>query len=120
LEELKNLILKVSPQIQMIIHLGTHPKPLTFYLLILIGDDEKTPEHRISNKLEDNCQHLAHVHAMVHKSNSAKEALNIGRRFWPTVMDKGFILYQSSELVLPAHHELTQEVFGVATFDWRE
>lgn len=94
----------------MIIHLGTHPKPFTFYLLILIGEDEKTPEHEISNKIEDNCQYLANVHAIVHKANSAKEALNIGRRFWSTVKDKGFVLYQSPELILPEHREITKEV----------
>ena len=119
LEEIKNLIEIRCPQVQMIIHLGTHPKPFTFYLLILINDDEKTPEHEISNKIEDNCQYLANVHAIVHKANSAKEALNIGRRFWSTVMDKGFVLYQSPELILPAHQEITKEVLlERATFNW--
>jgi HEPN domain-containing protein len=100
-------------------HLGTHPKPFTFYLLILIGDDEKIPEHEVSNKIEDNCQYLAYVHAIVHKSNSAKEALNIGRRFWSTVMKKGFILYQSPELILPPHQEITKEVLlERAKFNW--
>ena len=119
LEEIKNLIVKRCPQVQMIIHLGTHPKPFTFYLLILISDDEKTPEHEISNKIEDNCQYLAHVHAIVHKANSAKEALNIGRRFWSTVMEKGFILYQSPELILPEHQEITKKVLlERAKFHW--
>ena len=119
LEEIKNLIVKRCPQIQMIIHLGTHPKPFTFYLLILIGDDEKTPEHQISNKIEDNCQYLAHVHALVHKANSAKEALIKGRRFWSTVMDKGNVLYQSSELTLPGHPEITKGILlARAKFNW--
>jgi HEPN domain-containing protein len=119
LEEIKNLIEIRCPQVQMIIHLGTHPKPFTFYLLILISDDEKTPEHEISNKIEDNCQYLAHVHAIVHKANSAKEALNIGRRFWSAVMDKGFVLYQSSELILQEHREITKEVLlERAKFNW--
>lgn len=119
LEEIKNLIVKRCPQVQMIVHLGTHPKPFTFYLLILISDDEKTPEHEVSNKIEDNCQYLAHVHAIVHKANSAKEALNIGRRFWSTVMQKGFVLYQFPELILPTHQEITKEVLlERATFNW--
>jgi HEPN domain-containing protein len=119
LEEIKNLIVKRCPQVQMIIHLGTHPKPFTFYLLILISDDEKTPEHEISNKIEDNCQYLAHVHAIVHKANSAKEALNIGGRFWSTVMEKGVTLYRSSELMLPEHQEVTKEVLlEGAKFNW--
>ncbi|MGY4540011.1 HEPN domain-containing protein [Mucilaginibacter sp. UYNi724] len=119
LEEIKNLILKCCPEVQMIIHLGTHPKPFTFYLLILISDDEKTPEHQISNKIENNCQYLAHVHAIVHKINSAKEALIKGRRFWSTVMDKGIILYQSQEFTLPAHQEITRGILlARAQFNW--
>jgi len=119
LEEIKNLIVKRCPQVQMVIHLGTHPKPFTFYLLILISDGEKTPEHEISNKIEDNCQYLAHVHAIVHKANSAKVALNIGRRFWSTVMEKGFVLYQSPELTLPAYQEITTEILlERAKFNW--
>ena len=119
LEEIKNLILKRCPQVQMIIHLGTNPEPFTFYLLILIGDEEKTPEHEVGNKIEDNCQYLAHVHAIVHKANSAKEALNIGRRFWATVMEKGFIVYQSTELLLPDHKKVSKEILiERAKFNW--
>ncbi|WP_419699845.1 HEPN domain-containing protein [Mucilaginibacter sp. NFX135] len=119
LEEIKSLILKRCPEGLMIIHLGTHPKPFTFYLLILIGDDEKTPEHQISNKIEDNCQYLAHVHVIVHKVNSAKEALIKGRRFWSAIMDRGNVLYQSSELALPAHTEITKGILlARAQFNW--
>jgi HEPN domain-containing protein len=119
LDEIKNLILKRCPEVQMIIHLGTHPKPFIFYLLILIADDEKTPEHQISNKIEDNCQYLAHVHAIVHKANSAKEALINGRRFWSTVMEKANILYQTEELTLPAHQEITKGILlARAQFNW--
>ena len=119
LEEIKNLIVKRCPQVQMIVHLGVHPKPFTFYLLILISDDEKTPEHEIGNKIEDNCQQLALVHAIVHKSNSAKEALNVGRRFWSTVMEKGFNVYKSPELVLPDYQKITKEVLlERAKFNW--
>jgi HEPN domain-containing protein len=119
LEEIKDLIIKRCPYVQMIIHLGTHPKPFTFYLLILIGDDEKTPEHEVSNKIEDNCQYLANVHAIVHKANSAKEALNIGRRFWSTVIENGFVLYQSPDLILPDHKEITKEILlERAKFNW--
>lgn len=119
LEEIKNLIVKRCPQVEMIIHLGTHPRPFTFYLLILIGDDEKTPEHQISNKIEDSCQYLAHVHAIVHKTNSAKEALIKGGRFWSTVIDKGIVLYESPKLTLPAHPEITKGILlARAQFNW--
>jgi HEPN domain-containing protein len=119
LEELKKLIVEKCPQVQMIIHLGIHPEPYIFYLLILIDDEEKIQEHHISNKIEDICRYLANVHAIVHKANSAKEALNIGRRFWPTVMDKGFIVYQAPDLLLPQHQQITKEVLlERAKFNW--
>jgi HEPN domain-containing protein len=107
------------PFVGMIIHLGTHPQPFTFFLLILIDDDERTPEHEISNKIEDNCQYLGTVHAIVHKANSAKEALNMGKRFWATVMDKGFIVHRSLELILPEHQEITKAILlERAKFNW--
>ncbi|GAC1314707.1 MAG: hypothetical protein NVSMB24_39630 [Mucilaginibacter sp.] len=120
LQELKTLILKRCPSVEMIVHLGTHPDPFTFFLLILIGNEEKAHEHEVGNKIEDNCRHLAEVHAIVHKSSGAKEALNIGRRFWSTVMEKGHVVYQSTELTLPGHQELTKEiVFERAKFNWK-
>jgi HEPN domain-containing protein len=119
LTELKNLILKCCPQVQMIIHLGTHPRPFIFYLLILTCDEDKAQEHEISNKIEDNCQYLAHVHAIVHKVAGAKEALNMGRRFWSTVIKKGFVVYQSPELILPACQQISKEVLlERAKFNW--
>ena len=41
-DELKKLILERFPAVRLIVNLGTHPKPYTFYLLILIDDDYKT------------------------------------------------------------------------------
>ncbi|RYE41396.1 MAG: HEPN domain-containing protein, partial [Sphingobacteriales bacterium] len=56
---------------------------------------------------------------IVHKANSAKEALIKGRRFWSTVMDKGNVLYQSPELTLPAHPEMTKRILlARAQFNW--
>ncbi|WP_175269610.1 HEPN domain-containing protein [Mucilaginibacter humi] len=59
------------------------------------------------------------MHAIVHKVNSAKEALIKGRRFWSTVMDKGNVLYQSPELSLPTHPEITKGILLTrAQFNW--
>jgi HEPN domain-containing protein len=119
LEELKNLILKRCPQVRMIIHLGIHPKPFTFYMLILIADEEKTPEHEISNKIEDNCRHLTNLHAIVHKVSSAKKALDIGRRFWATAMEKGIVVYQSPVLALPEPRKIAREILlERVKFNW--
>jgi HEPN domain-containing protein len=119
LEEIKTLILKRFPCVQMIVHLGTHPVPFTFFLLILIDDQEKTPEHEVSNKIEDHCQYLGKVHAIVHKANSAKEGLNMGRRFWATAMEKGIVVYQTPDLILPTLEPITKEVvLERAKFNW--
>ncbi|OIQ66840.1 HEPN domain protein [mine drainage metagenome] len=119
LEELKDLILKRCPQVEMIVHLGTHPEPFTFYLLILTSNGDKTTEHELCNKIEDNCQYLARVHAIVHKVNSAKESLNIGERFWSMVISRGIILYQSEELVLPVVQEISRDLLLEGSrFNW--
>jgi HEPN domain-containing protein len=118
-DELKKLILERFPAVRMIINLGTHPKPYTFYLLILIDDDCKTPEHGISNKIEDNCNYLGNVLAQVHKVNSVKTALKFGSRFWSNVVKNGNIVYQSQGLSLSPNQEVTeQDVKDTAKYNW--
>ncbi|MGF7080279.1 hypothetical protein ABIB50_002630 [Mucilaginibacter sp. UYCu711] len=59
--------------------------------------------HWYYSKQENSFPHNHFNHKF--RYSSAKEALNIGRRFWSVVMEKGFVLYQSPELILPAHQE---------------
>jgi HEPN domain-containing protein len=119
LAAIKDRILRQFPSVKMIIHLGSHPKPTIFYLLILIDDNEKTPEHEISNQIEDYCRDLAHVHALVSKLGTAEKALTIGRQFWLTAMDKGIVLYQSADVQLPKGKEITKEIIlNRAKFNW--
>jgi len=119
LDEIKKLLLDRFPSVEMIIHIGTHANSFTWYLLILISDEETTPEHEISNKIEDHCKFLANVHAIVHKSNSAKVALHIGKRFWCKAISNGNILYQSERLELPECPEIANEILlERAKFHW--
>lgn len=119
LEAVKDLILKRIPSVKMIVHLGTHPEPFTFYLLVLIGDEEKTLEHEVSNKIEDNCRYLANVLVLVHKEGSVKTGLNTGSRFWNMAMAKGNIIYQATELALPLPEPITEEnIISSAIFHW--
>jgi HEPN domain-containing protein len=110
LEEIKKLILKLFPSVQMIIHLGTHPTPFTYYLLILTGYDEKVSDTEVSNKIEDNCKYLANVYAFVHKAGSAQAGVTAGQRFWVKARHKGIIAYQAIDFELPEHKEITFEV----------
>jgi HEPN domain-containing protein len=119
LDEIRKLLLDRFPSVEMIIHIGTHANPFTNYLLILISDEETTPEHEISNKIEDHCKFLTNVHAIIHKSNSAKVALNIGKRFWCKAISNGNILYQSEWLELPECPEIANEILlERAKFHW--
>ncbi len=101
LEQIKNLIVKRCPNVQLIIHLGVHEQPFTFYLVILVAGQEKTPEHEISNKIEDNCRYLANVYAIVHKASSVKIGISSLERFWTAVFRKGYIIYQDANLTMP-------------------
>jgi len=110
LEEVKNLIIKLFPSIQMIIHLGTHFKPFVFFLVILVGDEEKIPEGEISNKIEDHCKFLIKVHAIVHKTAGAILGVEKGSRFWTAAISKGNVVYKVSDLNLPTPMEIGKDV----------
>jgi HEPN domain-containing protein len=110
LEELTKLILKLFPSVQMIIQLGTHPTPFTYYLLILTGYDEKISDTEVSNKIEDNCKYLANVYALVHKAGSAQAGVTAGQRFWVKARHKGIVAYQATDFELPEHEVITHEV----------
>jgi HEPN domain-containing protein len=119
LGSVNDLIVKRFPSVQMIVHLGTHSDPFTFFLLILIKDNEKIPEGEVSNKIEDHCKFLANVHTIVHKATSAKSGLTAGNRFWTTAIKQGNIIYQAHSLELPLAQDITNEVFiERAVFHW--
>jgi HEPN domain-containing protein len=119
LEELKKVVLKALPTVQMIIHLGTHANPYTYYLLILIDDDEKTPEGELSNKIEDLCRPLSETYVILHKAESAISGINAGQRFWVKVSKKGNVIYQAPGFETPEHGEVTNEaVIPRAKIHW--
>jgi HEPN domain-containing protein len=120
LKEIGDLILKLFPRLEMIIHLGTHSIPFTFYLLILIPESEKTPEHEISNRIEDNCKPLANVLALAHKSSSAVSGISAGQRFWATAIVAGNVVYRSVTLDLPPVQFISNEVkIERAKYHWQ-
>jgi HEPN domain-containing protein len=119
LEELKKVILKAWPSIQMVIHLGIHQNPFTYYLIVLIATDDNTPEHHVSNKLEDHCKYLSDVHIFVHKVSSAISGIKAGQRFWVKIRNKGNIIYQAPGMELLEHEEIKNDVLTArAKFHW--
>ncbi|MDB5281996.1 MAG: hypothetical protein JWO06_1071 [Bacteroidota bacterium] len=120
LKEIKKLIVERMPLVSLIVYLGKHDDPFTYYLLVLIDDGEKTPEHEISNKVEDNCRYLANVYAIAHKAGSAIAGINSGQRFWNTAISKGKIIYQAPELELPEVKAIGQDLLHCrAEFHWQ-
>ncbi|TWR31506.1 HEPN domain-containing protein [Mucilaginibacter pallidiroseus] len=101
LSQLVEIILKEIEPVLMIIHLGTHPDPDTFYLLIITKEQDKTSEHQLLDKIEKKCGHLINVCAIVHKSDAFLRALKEGSRFFINALRKDKIAYQSSKLELP-------------------
>lgn len=119
IEEVKNLIVERVPSVSMIYLIGTHSDPFTYYLLVLIDDKEKTPEHEVANKIEDNCRYLASVFAIVHKLASAKEALMKDSRFWHNTLYKSINIYKAPDEELTGVHAIDNDVWlERAQRDW--
>lgn len=95
----------------MIYLIGTHPNPFTYYLLVLIDDKEKMPEHEVANKIEDNCRYLAWFFAIVHKLSSAKEALMKDSRFWHNALYKSINIYKAPNVELTGVHAIDNKVW---------
>jgi HEPN domain-containing protein len=73
--------------------MGTHGYSFTYYLLILISDDEKTPEHEVANKIEDHCRYLGLVFVLAHKTASAREGRSKGKLFWNNTLEETQCFY---------------------------
>ena len=84
----------------MIVHLGTHPTPDTFYLLVITDEKDKTPEYELLNKIETNCRLPISVCAIVHKSDAFLRGINTGCRFFNSVLAKSKVAYHSADLKL--------------------
>lgn len=100
---------KVVPSIRSVTFLGTYPEPFTFYLLVLVSEDEKMPEHGLVNKLEDNCRSLANVYVIVHKLESAVNGLNSKGKFWNLALSRGINIYTAADIILPEPQEISGE-----------
>ena len=110
LNQLKELILSEVRSVLMIVHLGTHPSPATYYLLIITQEKDKTPEHSIVDKIEQICKPFINVCAIVHKSDAFLRALNEGNRFFMNALVRHKIAYHSESLVLPDLKHIDNEL----------
>ncbi|QJD98241.1 HEPN domain-containing protein [Mucilaginibacter robiniae] len=119
LQKLKEAILEGYPAVQLIVYLGCHAEPFTYYLLLLISEEEKTEEGQLCNAIEGHLQRLAHTHIILHKASSAKTSLIKGSRFWNMALSQGHLVYQSNSLQLEQTVTITKEVLVErAHFHW--
>jgi HEPN domain-containing protein len=101
LNELVKTILASLSSVQMIVHLGTHPSPEAFYLLIITDEKDKAFEHDLVHQIEALCKPMIGVCAIVHKSDAFIRGINEGSRFFYNVLTKSTTAYQSDDIVLP-------------------
>jgi HEPN domain-containing protein len=109
LDHLVGSLLKFLPSIRSITYLGSYPEPFTFYLLILVDEEVKMPEHSIVNKIEDNFKALTNIYAIVHKVGSAVNGLKSKGKFWNLAFGKGINIYRSEDLKLPEPQKISPE-----------
>jgi HEPN domain-containing protein len=120
LNHLVDIILGEIKSVLMIVHLGTHPAPDSFYLLIVTDEKDKTPEHEIVNKIETICKSLISVCAIVHKSDAFLRRLSEGSRFFTNALAKNKIAYHSADLVLPELQQIDDQVIRTqAEASWK-
>jgi hypothetical protein len=119
LDEILDIILAKVPSVQSVTLLGTHHSPFTYYLLIVVDDKEKTPEHEIANRIEDISRHHTPVITIVHKANVAKQGIEKGKRFWNNIMSEGINIYHYPQLQLPEFQLVAEGEFRrSAAIDW--
>jgi len=111
LDEVIAVITKRVPSVESITLLGTHPDPFTFYLVILLNDQDKVAEYEVASRIEDICRPLVCIITIVHKGNSARSGISSGNRFWNHTFGKGLIVYSAPGFELPEYQMLEAEVY---------
>jgi HEPN domain-containing protein len=111
LDEVKAVILKAVPSVRKIVLMGLHPRPYTYYLLVVMDDSDKTPEHEVANKIEDSCKQLVAVFAIVHKAAWASQEIIAGDHFWNRAIYQGIHIYTSDGFTLPQHKVVGKEAW---------
>jgi len=101
LNELVKTILGSIPFVQLIVHLGTHPNPESYYLLIITDEKDKAFEHDLVHQIENICKPLIKVCAVVHKSDAFIRGINEGSRFFYNALTKCTVAYKCIDFVVP-------------------
>lgn len=109
LNELVKTILDTVPPVQLIVHLGTHPNPESYYLLIITDEKDKAFEHDLIHQIENLCKPLIKVCAIVHKSDAFIRGINEGSRFFYYALTQCTVAYQCADLIIPEFQSIDSE-----------
>ncbi|WP_121811976.1 HEPN domain-containing protein [Mucilaginibacter kameinonensis] len=110
LDQLVKFIVSKIPAVQLISCLGTHPSPSTFYLLVVVSDNNQSPEHEIANRIEDSCRQYVNIYVILSKANQFIQGLEEGNKFFTNAMVKSKISYQPDEFFEPQLKPIDNEV----------
>jgi len=101
LNELVKTIVGNVLAVQLIVHLGTHPKPEAYYLLVITDEQDKAFEHDLIHQIETFCKPLISVCVILHKSDAFIRGINEGSRFFYNALTECTVAYRSDDLSLP-------------------
>jgi hypothetical protein len=101
LKEMVDFIVKTTPTVQLITHLGTQREPFVFFLFIAVDHTEMDDKEEIAHEIEKKCRKLVSIVAIVKKLRGVRKKLNRGSRFINNSVWNRKILYQSESLQLP-------------------
>lgn len=122
LKEVVNHIIKTTPSVQLITHLGTQREPFVFFLFIIVDHSEMHGKEKIAKKIEDSCSKLVSVVAIVKKLRGVRKQIECGSRFINNALWNKTTLYRSPSLKLPEQqHEIPMRMSGAEIFDiWED
>jgi hypothetical protein len=101
LKEVVDFIVKITPTVQLITHLGTQREPFVFFLFIVVDHTEMDDKEEIAHEIEKKCRKLVSIVAIVKKLRGVRKKLYRGSRFITNSVWNRKTLYQSESLKLP-------------------
>ncbi|PWK79712.1 HEPN domain-containing protein [Mucilaginibacter oryzae] len=106
LKQVVDFIIKSTPAVQLINHLGTHREPFIFFLFIVVDHTDMDDKEEITRDIEEKCRTLVSIVAIVKKLRGVRKKLDRGSRFITnSIWNK--TLYISESLKIPGKEKTT-------------
>ena len=104
ISKLVSVIIHKVSSVQAIIYLGESPSG-KFYLLVLTANDETRLAQGLAGMIEESCDGVAEVVALVHHASAVNTGLKRGNRFFNIALSRPAV-YLSGGLILPVPEHL--------------